>query len=187
VQPPDRLTVAACIGCGSIGHGGTCESGCGVEERFDLVPAEEHDELVAWTEACHARADALRGAVRPLTAEAPADRETAYRELQRAARTALREQPPVALPEPAPVSTTWWCPDCGGLEAPQPCIGICVWRPVQWVAAARYDEARAAAQRAVAQETAWRAVARRAATVTPRAGQWEGGWAALASVVPPDV
>jgi hypothetical protein len=62
-----------------------------------------------------------------------------------------------------------------------------VWRPVQWFAAARYDEARAAAQRAVAQETAWRAVARRAATVTPRAGQWEGGWAALASVVPPDV
>jgi hypothetical protein len=154
-----------------------------VEERFDLVSAEEHDELVAWTEACHARADALRTAVRPLTAQPPGDVETAYRELQRAARMVLREQSPVALPEAARVSTTWWCPDCGGVEAPQPCIGICVWRPVQWVAAARYDEARAAAEAAGAQEAALRTPLRRAATVTPRAGQWAAGWAALADAV----
>jgi hypothetical protein len=84
-----------------------------VEQRFDLVPAEEHDELIAWTRACHARAAVLRAAVRPLTAQSSlADAERAYRELQHAAR--------------------------------------------------------------------------RAATVTPRAGQWERGWAALASVVPPD-
>jgi hypothetical protein len=158
-----------------------------VEQRFDLVPAEEHDELIAWTRACHARAAVLRAAVRPLTAPArPADAERAYRELQHAARSALDEHEPVALPQRAPVSTTWWCPECGGVEAPQPCIGVCVWRPVEWIAAARYGEARAEADRALGAEGALLALARRAARVTPRAGQWERGWAALASVVPPD-
>jgi len=151
-----------------------------VEERFDLVPADEHDELVAWAEACDARADALRAAVRPLTTPAPADAEQAYRALQRAAREALHEHAPVALPERASVATTWWCPDCGGLEAPQPCIGICVWRPVEWVAAARYDEARAEAEVAGVQEAALRSLLRRAATVTPRAGRWVASWTALA-------
>jgi hypothetical protein len=179
--------VTACIGCGSIGHGGTCELGCGVEQRFDLVPAEEHDELIAWTRACHARAAVLRAVVRPLTAQSPpADAERAYRELQRAARSALDEHEPVALAPRAPVSTTWWCPQCGGVEAPQPCIGVCVWRPVEWIAAARYGEARAEADRALGAEGALLALARRAVTVTPRPGQWERGWAALASVVPPD-
>jgi len=187
VHPPDRLTVATCIGCGSIGHGGTCELGCGAEERFELVPAEEHDELAAWTQACHARTEALRAAVLPLTAQPPIDVERAYCALQRAVRAVLHEHPPVALPERAPVSTTWRCPDCGGVDAPQPCIGVCVWRPVEWVAAARYDEARADAEHAFAGEAALREVARRTATVTPRAGQWEPGWEALVSVVPPDV
>jgi hypothetical protein len=85
VHVPDRVTVAACIGCGSIGHGGTCELGCGVEERLDLVPAEDHDELVTWTKASHTRATALRAAVRPLTGQPTADAEAAYRALQQAA------------------------------------------------------------------------------------------------------
>ena len=187
VHRPHRVTVAACVGCGAMNQPGSCELGCGAEERLDLVPAEEHDELVAWVQASHARAEGLRVAVGRLTAH-PADAECAYRALQAAARTALSEQPaPPAAPAPARVSTTWWCPRCGGVDAPQPCLGICVWRPFEWVAAEDYERARSQLRAALAEERGLRELLRRAATITPRAGWWEHGWAALATaVVPPD-
>ena len=176
--------VAACIGCGAMSRPGSCELGCGPEERLDLVPAGEHDELVALAEACHAGARRLHDVVRSLTGAAPADPQAAYRDLQLRARAALRDQPASpALPEPAHVSTTWWCPGCGGVDAPQPCIGVCVWRRVEWVAAERYEEARERARRALDEERHLRSLLRRAATATPRPGQWERSWRALGEEV----
>ena len=170
-----------------MSRAGTCELGCGAEERLDLVRAEAHDELNAWLQASRARAQALRIVVRPLTRKAPGDAEAAYRSLQAAARVALHEQPaPAPLPEPASVVTTWWCPRCGGVDAPQPCLGICVWRAFEWVAAEPYGELRAQAESALAEELRLRRALGRVAAVTPRAGQWERGWAALVSVVTPD-
>jgi hypothetical protein len=161
---------------------GSCELGCGGERRLDLVPAQAHDELVEAAAATEARVQALRAAVRPLTAAPPADAERAYRALQDAARAALHahaEPPP--LDERERVRTTWWCPSCGGIDAPQPCLGICVWRPFEWVEAGHYEQARARARAAHDQERSLRALLRRAASVTPRQGQWERGWATLAA------
>jgi hypothetical protein len=164
---------------------GSCELGCGAEERLDLVAAEEHDELVASVHASHARVEALREAVRPLTDE-PHDAQAAYRALQASARAALTEPPP-PLPEPARVFTTWWCPRCGGVDAPQPCLGICVWRPFDWVTAEDYEQARSQLRDALAEELRLREILRRVATITPRPGWWDEAWAELAAtVVPPD-
>lgn len=51
--------------------------------------------------------------------------------------------------EPAERTTTWWCAGCGGIDAPQPCLGICIWRPIDWVNANLYgrDGRRAVAER----------------------------------------
>jgi hypothetical protein len=79
------------------------------------------------------------------------------------------------------VATTWWCPACDRIEAPQPCIGVCVRRPEPMVASEMYDsvdaEAVAAAERA---RPLLRAL-RLAATVTPRDGRYAETWAALAA------
>jgi hypothetical protein len=74
-------------------------------------------------------------------------------------------------------------PAFGGIDAPQPCLGIWVWRPVEWVAAERYVEAREKAQAALAEERRLRTLLRRAAAVTPRPRQWERGWAVLADLL----
>jgi hypothetical protein len=158
----------------------SCDLGCGAEERLDLVAAEEHDALAGSVRESQARGEALRDAVRPLTS-APPDVQAAYLALQASARALLREQgAPPPFPEPARVFTTWWCPRCGGVDAPQPCLGICVWRPFDWVAAEDHEQLRSQMRETLAEEHRLRALLGRVAAVTPRPGQWGRGWAALA-------
>ena len=80
---------------------------------------------------------------------------------------------------PLECATVWWCAECGGIDAPQPCLGICVWRRVEWVNVTSYLEQRAAAHAERDTERRLRALVRRIASVTPRAGHWERGWRAL--------
>ena len=133
-----------------------------------------------------ARVRGLRAVAAELAGAEPADgeREAAYRALQQSARSALRRfSPPVGRPDdlfpPGPAVVVWRCPDCGGLDAPQPCLGVCIWRPAQWVDAACYEAERA---RARADQTAERSLAgllRVLAFTTPRPGRWERHWRAL--------
>ena len=164
---------------------GTCELGCGEELRLDLVAAAAHDELDAYATAARARAAAFRAVAERLAREppGPGGSEVAYRSVQEAARATLRAHPDPGEPETeaAAVATTWWCPRCGGVDAPQPCLGICVWRPFEWVPADRYDDARARAGAARHEERRLRALLRRTASITPRAGEWERTWRALAA------
>jgi hypothetical protein len=92
-------------------------------------------------------------------------------------------EPPDRLTIPA-------CIGCGA--APQPCIGVCIWRPAQWVNAASYEAERCRALadrqaercRALADRQAERsltALLRMLAFTTPRTGQWERNWRALQS------
>ena len=104
----------------------------------------------------------------------------AYRASQRAALAVLsRHESHDDSDEPAEHVTTWWCAECGGIDAPQPCLGICVWRPANWVNRTAYEAARsrAAGERDV--ERAMVGVLRRVACVTPREGHWERNWRAL--------
>ncbi len=185
-KPPARLVIPACIGCGAMRRDETCPEGCS-ERRTELVNGADYDKLAAAAAACQDRLRELRAAAGELAQAEPADGgwKAAYEALQRSARSALRRS---ATPAPggqddpfAPVPTAviWRCPDCGGVDAPQPCIGVCIWRPAEWIDAACYEHerSRAAADRQAGQSLA--GLLGRLAFTTPRAGQWERSLRAL--------
>jgi hypothetical protein len=73
----------------------------------------------------------------------------------------------------------WQCIGCGKIEAPQPCIGICQDRKVQFVYAYEYEEVVAQARRAQQRAEALEAVVRQLAFTAPRNGEWERSYKAL--------
>jgi hypothetical protein len=179
-----RLTIPACIGCGAMRQDQSCPAGC-AERRAELVSGGDYDRLVAAAAAGRARIRGLQTLAGELAGAQPTDGQwqAAYRALQQSTRAALRRFTPPRSPDdplqPAPAVVVWRCPDCGGVDAPQPCIGICIWRPAQWVDAAAYQAERS---RALADREAERSLAgllHKVAFVTPRAGQWERSWRAL--------
>jgi hypothetical protein len=180
-----RLTVPTCVGCGAMGEFGTCVTGCR-EQRLELVRGAAYDEIVAARRRLEAHSDALRAVIDVFVHEKPddGDYERAYRAAQQRARSVLREHPPdpaadAVTDEPTEAATAWWCPECNAIDAPQPCLGICVWRPVEWMERGRYEGERELAASARAMGERLRLVVRRLATVTPHEGQWERGWTVL--------
>jgi hypothetical protein len=152
------------------------------------VPAVQYDVLAAFAFSAHVRGEAFGTVVEELASRQPGaeEWEPAYRSLQDVARIALRRYPEVDTEdvdwdEPFEFATTWWCAGCGGIDAPQPCLGICVWRSVEWVNRIRYLEERTGALLERDTEQHLRGLVRRVASVTPRAGQWEPSWRALAA------
>jgi hypothetical protein len=185
MQAPERLTVPTCIGCGAMGQFGTCDTGCS-EQKLELVRAAVHDSLAVLGSSADARAEALGPIAEELAWHQPTgeDSEAAYRAVQDRARSALRrysgaDEEEVEVREPAEPTTTWWCAECGGIDAPQPCLGICIWRPVEWVNRAVYEQQRERVLAARGTELRMSRLLRRLASVTPRHGQWERGWRVL--------
>lgn len=160
---------------------GTCETSCS-EHRLELVSAADFDGLEADRSAVRARIEAFRLVVDALAAAEPAPDgwEAAYRATQGAALAVLKcHTTSDHSDEPAEYVTTWWCAGCGAIDAPQPCLGICIWRPAEWVNRTAYEPERS---RAAAERDAERILVRllrRAAFVTPRDDQWERNWRAL--------
>jgi len=185
VQSPDRLTIPACIGCGAMRKDQICPVAC-AERRVDLVNAGDYDRLVASAEAGRARVRGLKTVVAELASAHPAEGEwqAVYQAVQESARSALRRfTPPGGSPaDPFPAARTvvvWRCPDCGGVDAPQPCIGVCIWRAAQWVDAAAYEAERSRALGDCQAERSLAGLLRVLASTTPRSGQWERNWSAL--------
>ena len=83
------------------------------------------------------------------------------------------------LQGPAESATTSWCAACGGIDAPQPCLGIRIWRPVDWVNRAVYEQQRERVLAEREMELRLSRLPRRLASVTPRHGRWERGWRVL--------
>lgn len=75
--------------------------------------------------------------------------------------------------------TAWQCIGCGRIEAPQPCIGVCQDRKVEFVYAGDYDEALAELGRVRDRVEALAALVRQIAHTTPRSGEWEHTYRAL--------
>lgn len=101
--------------------------------------------------------------------------EQPWRALQAEARALLRTLPAVPAgpnggEEAAFRVQAGHCPACGWIEAPQPCLGVCVFRPVEMVPAAKYDEVAALRQQARHHRAELTAAVRQLAWVTPRAG-----------------
>jgi hypothetical protein len=185
MEVPDRLTIPTCIGCGAMAIFGTCETGC-TEQKLELVRAAADDALLAHASVARLHIAEFGAVAERLADPRPSADEVkdAYWALQEHARAALRRHPdgedPGADPsKPAEPAITWWCPDCGKLEAPQPCLGICVWRRVEWVNQEVYEQHRQNTLAELEQEDRLRRLLRRLTLVTPRPGQWHRSWNAL--------
>ena len=167
------IDVLQCIGCGAIATPQPCLGTC-VDRRLDLVAADQHalaESAVEAMETTRTLRRALLGEVArsPL---APADWEL----LRARARVALRP-PPAATP--AAVITTWACDSCGRIEAPQPCIGVCV-RPVVTMVPATEHHALLTRARELTEALERASVPlRQLAWTTPRPGAWEASARAL--------
>lgn len=180
---PDRLIVPTCIGCGAMGEYGTCETGC-TERKLELVRAAASDALCELSRRAARHADAFRAVAEDLLVDEPAP-EARYRSLQARARARLAEHPDTGhdeeWAEPSEPAVTWWCEACGGIDAPQPCLGVCVWRPVEWVSRAVYEQARERAFAERARERRLRQLLRQIVAVSPRAGHSAETWRAFAA------
>lgn len=181
-----RITVPTCFGCGAMEWRGTCETGCR-ERRLDLVRAAAYDELATVDARSIAAITAFGPVAEQLATRRPetADLEAVYRDLQTHAHELLHHHPEGAhedavLAQASQPAVTWYCDRCGGIDAPQECLDVCVWRPVDWVPEADYYELR---ERALADnqlELRLRVLVRRVAWTTPLPGEWARCWDVLA-------
>ena len=76
------------------------------------------------------------------------------------------------MASPAAV-TGWSCAQCGNVDMPEPCIGVCVWRPAEWVNLALYDRRLRSAESDLSAVRSLSGFLARAAAVTARAGEWQ--------------
>ena len=67
----------------------------------------------------------------------------------------------------------WQCIGCGKIDSPQPCIGICQDRKVEFVYASQYDDALAQAEALRARARALEGLVRRLARTRPHEHEWE--------------
>ena len=186
MEPPVRLSISTCVGCGAMREFASCERMCR-ERKLELVSGGDYDELLAAAEACRVRVRGLLRLVEELAAATPRAAECMglYESFRRRARQALREAAPPLGDEvararaAAETQVVWRCPECGGLESPQPCIGVCIWRPTEWVRADAFDAERAQGLRDMEFEQSLRDFLARLARVTPREGEWERNWSAF--------
>ncbi len=166
----------------------SCEGACR-ERRLELVSGSDYDELTAVAAACRVRIEGFGAVIGELARAEPGSGElrVAYEALQQSARSVLRRSGRAAgdrddeLPSRAGTVIVWRCEDCGGVDAPQECIDVCIWGPADWVDATSYEaeRSRATVERVVEQSLA--GLLRRFAFVTPREGQWERSWRAFQS------
>jgi hypothetical protein len=78
-----------------------------------------------------------------------------------------------------PILEAWQCIGCGRIEGPQPCIGVCQDRKVQFVYADEHARALARLAEAEVGRAALESLVRRLAMTRPRAGEWERSYRAL--------
>jgi hypothetical protein len=181
---PDRITVSRCIACGAMGRAAACAEECS-EHRLPLVAAGELDQLREAARRAEADLRRLRPVLEALLREEPPEPECpgAFSRLRRAALDVLPSLDPRGIPsgEDATPRTVigWWCAECGNVDAPQPCLGVCIWRPVDFVNA---DVCRADQERCL--ETlrsarAARATVAKVAALTPKRGRCTETWRSL--------
>lgn len=159
-----QLDVATCIGCGARSRDGDCAAGC-VDIALDLVECAAVDDARVRREALSARVAALSEIAEVAAGDGPCD----WERLREQAREALRLPLPASTPWPEIVEA-WGCLDCGRVDAPRPCLGVCIRRPVAMTDAGEYRAIAGELEALVSAEARLAAVARLLAQVTPRPG-----------------
>ena len=171
-----------CAGCGAMSRTGTCTAGC-TERKLLLARASSVDALADAESEILASITALSEVAADVASNAvPAGGwQAGYDALRARARDALAHCPDdrirhYVLEDPAEPVVTWWCDRCGGLDAPQPCLGICVWRGVEWASYATYVDLRERALAACELERGLRALLSRITHTRPRPGGHRETW-----------
>ncbi len=175
LQLPECLTLWRCIGCGSMGNAAECLGACDFR-KLDVVSAQEHADLLERLAAITDHVEGLTAIAREIAAlaEPARDFERGYRELQTRAREILRSTVVAEINADAESdrSVVWLCACCGQVEAPQPCLGVCIRRDGEFVRGGDHDKLAAAFGSAHRTAKILTAFVRRFAWVSPRAGQW---------------
>ena len=159
-----HLPVATCIGCGARSHEAQCADGC-TDRPLDLVDVDDLVAIATRAEALEERVAALCETVRALAEDDPVDLTV----VQERARAAVLIAVPEA-PEPE-VIEGWGCPRCGRVDAPQPCLGICIRRPGLVADVAEYREYADRARSLAGTDRALTAFAHVVGGVRPRPGR----------------
>jgi hypothetical protein len=159
-----HLPVATCIGCGARSHEAQCPDGCS-DLPLDLVDVDDLVTIATRAEALEERVAELREVARVLAEDDPVD----WPAVQERARAAVRIEVPEA-PE-VDVIEGWGCPRCGRVDAPQPCLGICVRRPGLVADITEYREYAAEAQGAAEADRLLTAFAHVVGGLHPRPGR----------------
>jgi hypothetical protein len=73
----------------------------------------------------------------------------------------------------------WQCIGCGRIEGPQPCVGICQDRKVEFVYASEHEETLAQLALARRQANALEVLLRRLACTNPHQDGWERSYRAM--------
>jgi hypothetical protein len=179
-QLPECLTLWRCIGCGAMGNAEQCTGACAYQKLY-VVSAEEHAELLENFAAIKRQEQCLEAVVQDIAAltEERSHPESAYRDLQTSARTLFRSLDHEALssqnlsvPDDER-AIVWSCATCGQVEAPQPCLGICIRRNGDFLRASDHDELAARAEVAQVRARELAALVRQFVWVAPHAGQWD--------------
>ena len=158
-----HLPVATCIGCGARNHNAECADGC-TDQPLDLVDVDDLVTIATRAEALEERVAELRAVARALLDDT-AD-WTGVRERARAAvLMTVPEAPEVEVIE------GWGCPRCGRVDAPQPCLGICIRRPGLVADVAEYREYADRARSLAGTDRALTAFAHVVGGVRPRPGR----------------
>ena len=161
-----HLPVATCIGCGARSHSAECREGCS-DLPLDLVDVDDLVAIATRVEALEGRVAALREVIGALASDESVD----WPAVQAGARAAVRMAVP---PEPElSVIPAWGCPRCGRIDAPQPCLGICVRRPGLVADVVEYREFAAQAARLATEEQPLSTLAHMVAGVRARPGYEE--------------
>lgn len=186
MPPPARLTISTCVGCHSMREYASCEGGCR-ERRLELVGGDEFDFLIAAGSGLRRGIELLLPIAEELVSvDPPPDGlRAAYSLVQGHARRVLARAAlgpgPFTLPPPADPIVVWRCDGCGGVDAMASCLGVCIWRRVEWVEASSYAAERARLSAELDFGSALLSLVRRVAYATPRAGGWQRSWDALRS------
>ena len=180
-SPERSWTVQSCIGCGALDSERECTGACD-DRPVELVLAADHEAALEAASVAQRRIRELAPLVSRIAGAAPvADERAAYLAVQAEARATLRRLEPEApaAGRPQPIAA-WWCATCDRIEAPRPCIGVCVRHPADMVGLDTHTRAVLAGDAAAAGARALAAVVVQAAWVTPRPGEWQTSRSALA-------
>jgi hypothetical protein len=182
--PAELITISTCVGCGALSLPGTCPEGCSDERKLELISAFEYDRVKQRADRAAQHVCELRGAIDRYTSGDGREAAVAFPAARAHARATLQAvscsgDPDADLSDDAEPTVAWRCPRCGGVDAPQPCIGVCIRAPTQWMRLESYEDECVRLRRLLRQRQQLLDMVRECVFVTPKPGREILNWRRL--------